>query len=53
MHAPSGPPTYLNAARARELELNALADGESVDVLVIGGGVTGAGRRARRRHPAG
>jgi glycerol-3-phosphate dehydrogenase len=42
MHAPSGPPTYLNAAR-RELELNALVDGEGVDVLVIGGGVTGAG----------
>jgi glycerol-3-phosphate dehydrogenase len=42
MHAPSGPPTYLNAAR-REQELNALAAGETVDVLVIGGGVTGAG----------
>ncbi len=42
MQAPSGPPTYLNAAR-REHELNALADGETVDVLVIGGGVTGAG----------
>jgi glycerol-3-phosphate dehydrogenase len=40
--APSGPPTYLNAAR-RERELAALADGEQLDVLVIGGGVTGVG----------
>jgi glycerol-3-phosphate dehydrogenase len=39
---PSGPPTYLNARR-RERELAALADGEQLDVLVIGGGVTGAG----------
>jgi glycerol-3-phosphate dehydrogenase len=40
--APTGPSTYLNAAR-RATELSALADGETVDVLVIGGGVTGAG----------
>ncbi len=32
----------LNAAR-RAAELTALADGEPVDVLVIGGGITGAG----------
>jgi glycerol-3-phosphate dehydrogenase len=42
MNAPTGPSTYLNAAR-RDQELTALADGETVDVLVIGGGVTGAG----------
>jgi glycerol-3-phosphate dehydrogenase len=42
MKPPHGPPTYLNAAR-RERELNALSEGETVDVLVIGGGVTGAG----------
>jgi glycerol-3-phosphate dehydrogenase len=40
--APTGPSTYLNAAR-RAKELSELADGETVDVLVIGGGVTGAG----------
>jgi glycerol-3-phosphate dehydrogenase len=40
--APSGPPTFLNAGRRRR-ELEALADGPGVDVLVIGGGVTGAG----------
>jgi glycerol-3-phosphate dehydrogenase len=40
--APSGPSTYLNAAR-RTADLQALADGDPVDVLVIGGGVTGAG----------
>jgi glycerol-3-phosphate dehydrogenase len=34
--------TSLNASR-RAAELAALADGEVVDVLVIGGGVTGAG----------
>ena len=32
----------LNAAR-REVELDALAGGEMVDVVVVGGGVTGAG----------
>jgi glycerol-3-phosphate dehydrogenase len=42
MRPPEGPTTYLNAAR-RGTELEALADGERVDVLVIGGGVTGAG----------
>ncbi|HTX45754.1 MAG TPA: glycerol-3-phosphate dehydrogenase/oxidase [Solirubrobacteraceae bacterium] len=42
MRAPTGPSTYLNAAR-RAKELSELADGETVDVLVIGGGVTGAG----------
>ena len=35
-------PTALNAAR-RTAELNALADGEPLDVMVIGGGITGAG----------
>ncbi len=35
-------PSSLNAAR-RERELAALEAGETVDVLVIGGGVTGAG----------
>jgi glycerol-3-phosphate dehydrogenase len=35
-------PTALNAAR-RTAELSALADGEPVDVLVIGGGITGVG----------
>jgi glycerol-3-phosphate dehydrogenase len=42
MRAPAGPSTYLNAERRRR-ELAQLADGERVDVLVIGGGVTGAG----------
>jgi len=40
--APEGPATYLNRAR-RERELEELADGATVDLLVIGGGVTGAG----------
>jgi glycerol-3-phosphate dehydrogenase len=40
--APSGPSTFLNAAR-RGRDLEVLAGGEQVDVLVIGGGVTGAG----------
>jgi glycerol-3-phosphate dehydrogenase len=35
-------PTALNAAR-RAADLNALADGEPLDVLVIGGGITGVG----------
>jgi glycerol-3-phosphate dehydrogenase len=35
-------PTALNAAR-RTAELSALADGEPLDVLVIGGGITGVG----------
>ncbi|WP_445159817.1 glycerol-3-phosphate dehydrogenase/oxidase [Mycobacterium sp. Dal123C01] len=34
--------TALNAAR-RTADLNALADGEPLDVLVIGGGITGVG----------
>ena len=34
--------TALNAAR-RAADLTALADGEPVDVVVIGGGITGAG----------
>jgi glycerol-3-phosphate dehydrogenase len=42
MRPPSGPATYLNAARRGD-ELHTLADGERVDVLVVGGGVTGAG----------
>jgi glycerol-3-phosphate dehydrogenase len=40
--APSGPTTFLSAAR-RSAELEALADGETIDLLVIGGGVTGTG----------
>jgi glycerol-3-phosphate dehydrogenase len=40
--APHGPATYLTAAR-RAGDLEALAGGLPVDVLVIGGGVTGAG----------
>ena len=35
-------PTSLNAAR-RQAELDLLAAGETVDVLVVGGGVTGTG----------
>ena len=35
-------PTVLNAAR-RTADLSALADGEPLDVLVIGGGITGVG----------
>ncbi len=40
--APSGPATFLTAAR-RARELEELAEGTSVDLLVVGGGVTGAG----------
>jgi glycerol-3-phosphate dehydrogenase len=40
--APGGPATYLTAER-RAVEIEALADGVEVDLLVIGGGVTGAG----------
>jgi glycerol-3-phosphate dehydrogenase len=36
------PSTALNAAR-RTADLTALGDGEQVDVVVIGGGITGAG----------
>jgi len=39
---PRGERTFLNAAR-RSTDLEALAAGAPVDVLVIGGGVTGAG----------
>ena len=39
---PSGAATYLNAAR-RSSDLEDLAGGDPVDVLVVGGGVTGAG----------
>ncbi len=39
---PWGERTYLTAAR-RSAELEELAEGKTVDVLVIGGGVTGAG----------
>lgn len=35
-------PTALNAAR-RAAELTALADGEPLDVIVLGGGITGVG----------
>ena len=35
-------PTALNAAR-RTADLTALAEGEPLDVVVIGGGITGAG----------
>ena len=38
----TAPPTSLNADR-RTTELEALADGRPVDVVVVGGGVTGAG----------
>lgn len=40
--APSGPATFLSAER-RRLDIEHLADGGAVDLLVIGGGVTGAG----------
>jgi glycerol-3-phosphate dehydrogenase len=40
--APHGPATFLTAARRRQ-DLERLADGQDVDLLVIGGGVTGAG----------
>jgi glycerol-3-phosphate dehydrogenase len=39
---PSGPATYLNAER-RAQDLQRLADGLQLDVLVVGGGATGAG----------
>jgi glycerol-3-phosphate dehydrogenase len=39
---PSRKPSSLNARR-RERDLQVLADGEVVDVLVIGGGITGVG----------
>jgi glycerol-3-phosphate dehydrogenase len=42
MKPPRGPSTYLTAAR-RAQELEQLADGLELDVLVVGGGVTGAG----------
>jgi glycerol-3-phosphate dehydrogenase len=40
--APRGPATYLNAERRRQ-DLDHLAGGGGVDLLVIGGGATGAG----------
>jgi glycerol-3-phosphate dehydrogenase len=40
--APRGPDSYLTAERRRR-EMEMLADGAQVDLLVIGGGVTGAG----------
>ena len=40
--APAGAATFLTAAR-RDRDLEMLADGIEVDVLVVGGGVTGAG----------
>lgn len=40
--APQGPSTFLTAERRRE-DLERLADGRGVDLLVIGGGVTGTG----------
>jgi len=39
---PAGSPTFLTAAR-READLDALARNLTVDVLVVGGGVTGTG----------
>ncbi|HEX6388103.1 MAG TPA: FAD-dependent oxidoreductase, partial [Solirubrobacteraceae bacterium] len=39
---PRGEATYLTAERRRR-ELDGLADGEAVDVLVVGGGITGVG----------
>ena len=55
----SAPQPVRPAAAMRSVALSprarqqALADmaGDELDVLVIGGGVVGAGRRARRRHP--
>jgi glycerol-3-phosphate dehydrogenase len=41
-NGPLGPPTFLTARR-RAADLAVLADGAEVDVLVVGGGVTGAG----------
>ncbi|MHB2023905.1 MAG: FAD-dependent oxidoreductase, partial [Mycobacteriales bacterium] len=38
-----GHPHSLLSGRTRARELSALADGEPVDVLVVGGGITGAG----------
>jgi len=40
--APAGEATFLTAAR-RAADLEALASGEAVDVLVVGGGITGVG----------
>jgi glycerol-3-phosphate dehydrogenase len=40
--APRGPASFLNAER-RRLDLERLAEGCAVDVLVVGGGVTGTG----------
>jgi glycerol-3-phosphate dehydrogenase len=40
--APHGPATFLTGAR-RARELEQLVDGEAVDLVVVGGGVTGAG----------
>jgi glycerol-3-phosphate dehydrogenase len=40
--APRGTSTFLNSAR-RARDIGALSDGTTVDVLVVGGGVTGAG----------
>jgi glycerol-3-phosphate dehydrogenase len=40
--APRGPATYLTAERRRQ-DLEVLGDGARMDLLVIGGGVTGAG----------
>lgn len=39
---PHGPATHLTASRRRH-ELEDLASGRAIDVLVVGGGVTGAG----------
>jgi glycerol-3-phosphate dehydrogenase len=39
---PAGRPTYLTRER-RAADIDALAGGEQVDVLVVGGGVTGTG----------
>ncbi|MGE4424824.1 MAG: glycerol-3-phosphate dehydrogenase/oxidase [Solirubrobacteraceae bacterium] len=40
--SPGGPATHLTAAR-RAADLDRLAAGETVDVLVVGGGITGVG----------
>jgi glycerol-3-phosphate dehydrogenase len=39
---PRGAPTFLSASR-RRADVEALADGAHVDLLVVGGGITGAG----------
>jgi glycerol-3-phosphate dehydrogenase len=42
LNGPGGARTFLNASRRRS-DLEVLADGTELDLLVVGGGVTGAG----------